>query len=391
MPKTIELTRQQLYDEVWSEPMIKVAARYGISDVGLKKVCKRNSIPVPSRGYWRKIETGNKVKRLPLPKVVNERPVRFQSHDTWAANQPDTEVVARQKMMEAQPDYAITVKPTLRGSHSRVQELREKFEVAREDDYGRVTLDCLPFTVKVGPKSARRVLLILDALFNAFEQRAFEIKYFPNHYYGKTRLVVQEESFVFKITEGVTRESSAESSRKPPPQFYQPKYIFNPNGLLTLEIATWSGEGFRKKWRDKKDTPLEAQLNDFMIGLVKLADYQHAQTLIKQEEERKRQLELKRKQDIERERKREEMSRERLVREANAWEKAARVRSFIAAVEARARQEGRDLSVWLSWAATYANELDPLSTAEALDIITRRPNPPETKDVPDLAQRFSWT
>jgi hypothetical protein len=153
MPKMIELTRQQLYDEVWAEPIIKVAARYGISDVGLKKVCKRNSVPVPARGYWRKVETGKKVKHLPLPKMAKEYPVWFQSHDTWTSNKPDTEVVAQQKIIEAQPDYAITMKPTLRGIHSRVQELREKFEAASEDDYGRVTLDCPPFTVKVGPKS----------------------------------------------------------------------------------------------------------------------------------------------------------------------------------------------------------------------------------------------
>ena len=45
-------TRQELYDLVWSEPMIKLAARYKISGNGLAKACRRADIPVPERGYW---------------------------------------------------------------------------------------------------------------------------------------------------------------------------------------------------------------------------------------------------------------------------------------------------------------------------------------------------
>ena len=48
----IKLTRQQLYDEVWSEPMTKLAVKYGLSDVGLAKICNRNHIPKPKVGHW---------------------------------------------------------------------------------------------------------------------------------------------------------------------------------------------------------------------------------------------------------------------------------------------------------------------------------------------------
>lgn len=49
----ITITRQQLYDQIWSEPTLHVARQYGLSDVGLAKLCKRNSIPKPPRGYLR--------------------------------------------------------------------------------------------------------------------------------------------------------------------------------------------------------------------------------------------------------------------------------------------------------------------------------------------------
>ncbi len=44
--------RERLYEEVWSELTQKVAARYGISDVALSKVCKQLNVPKPPRGYW---------------------------------------------------------------------------------------------------------------------------------------------------------------------------------------------------------------------------------------------------------------------------------------------------------------------------------------------------
>lgn len=41
----------RVYEAVWREPMLKVSKRYGISDVGLRKVCARMHIPVPQLGY----------------------------------------------------------------------------------------------------------------------------------------------------------------------------------------------------------------------------------------------------------------------------------------------------------------------------------------------------
>ena len=42
--------REELYREVWATPMWTLAERYGLSGNGLKKICKRMNIPVPTRG-----------------------------------------------------------------------------------------------------------------------------------------------------------------------------------------------------------------------------------------------------------------------------------------------------------------------------------------------------
>lgn len=61
------LSRQELYDLVWSEPMKTLAARIGISDVAFKKACAKADVPTPQRGYWAKKEAGKKTFKPTLP------------------------------------------------------------------------------------------------------------------------------------------------------------------------------------------------------------------------------------------------------------------------------------------------------------------------------------
>lgn len=62
----IILTRQELYEKVWSIPMSRLAQDYQMSDVGLAKICKKMEVPRPGRGYWAKEQSGAKmpVKKL---------------------------------------------------------------------------------------------------------------------------------------------------------------------------------------------------------------------------------------------------------------------------------------------------------------------------------------
>ena len=56
--ETLLFEREKLYQEIWAEPMMQVAKRYSISDVGLAKICKKMNIPRPPRGYWAKKSYG---------------------------------------------------------------------------------------------------------------------------------------------------------------------------------------------------------------------------------------------------------------------------------------------------------------------------------------------
>jgi hypothetical protein len=43
--------REEIYEEIWAEPIQHVAKRSNLSDVGLAKVCRKLNIPRSGRGY----------------------------------------------------------------------------------------------------------------------------------------------------------------------------------------------------------------------------------------------------------------------------------------------------------------------------------------------------
>ena len=53
-----DLTREELYDLVWSRPVQRAAEQFAISDVALAKLCRRRQVPLPPRGYWARKQAG---------------------------------------------------------------------------------------------------------------------------------------------------------------------------------------------------------------------------------------------------------------------------------------------------------------------------------------------
>ena len=70
---SVDITRQELYDLVWSEPMTHAAKRFDISDVMLGRICEDRHVPRPPRGYWANLQSKSPQKRHfikpPLPEL----------------------------------------------------------------------------------------------------------------------------------------------------------------------------------------------------------------------------------------------------------------------------------------------------------------------------------
>ena len=66
---TKNISREALYELVWSKPMTHVAKDLGISDVMLGKMCKEQLVPKPPRGYWANLGSDKKRAVYVKPKL----------------------------------------------------------------------------------------------------------------------------------------------------------------------------------------------------------------------------------------------------------------------------------------------------------------------------------
>jgi integrase len=89
LPRVHRIFRKDLYELIWSEPTTALAQRFGISDVGLTKICRRSDIPSPPRGHWAKVAAGNSCPRPDLPERADlgSRAITFRVNGD---HRPDT-------------------------------------------------------------------------------------------------------------------------------------------------------------------------------------------------------------------------------------------------------------------------------------------------------------
>jgi hypothetical protein len=119
----ITITREQLYEQVWKTPLCHLASKFGLSDVGLAKLCVRRDVPRPARGYWSKLEHGKPVTKPQLPSIGKEQElVRIENRGADRSRR-------ERKPTEAAPHAAATpalVPSDLSHPHSLVESTRKK-------------------------------------------------------------------------------------------------------------------------------------------------------------------------------------------------------------------------------------------------------------------------
>lgn len=368
------MRREELYEEVWRTPLQQLAKKYGISDVGLKKICKKLNIPTPGRGYWGMVKGGITLPQPPLPKLKQGAP---DCH-TITSQKPYSD---KKSTYDLPPEASSLIHLALRLSNSQSETWQDSpphelitltqkaLEESSPDKYGilqayqeerlslRVSKDCLD-----------RGLQILNTLLFLLEQLGLKTKNKKNNYHTRpdTLMEILGEEISFSLNEKIRRRDHIPS--KDANRWWTQKYDYEPTGILTLEIHTWYPEGIRKKWSDSDSKRLEGQLSDFIIGATKIA-VALKQRRLGQEELARREKELRRKhEEEEAARQLEEKRRKDLENQAANWIKAQQLREYIFAVEKRAEfniANGHHvigLEKWITWARQHADRIDPLSS-----------------------------
>ena len=161
--ESLRIPRETLYEQVWTVPMSRLAQTYGLSDVGLAKLCKKHEIPRPPRGYWVKRQHGKSVRRPALPassasEVLIERREKPGVAPTGSA--PPEVVVGKRR------------KP-----HPVVQATALALDQGRKDHQGLIQYPSNGLlNVRVTAATSTRALRVLAALVCAVEERGHRLQ-----------------------------------------------------------------------------------------------------------------------------------------------------------------------------------------------------------------------
>jgi len=381
------INRKTLYEEVWSEPVTIVAQRYGLSDVGFAKICRKLRVPLPSRGYWAKVKAGKIMRRASLPKLdkADQQTVTLTKLDP--ATLQARAAAKREERTIREAAGTVVVPATLERPHPLIKatEKRLKQRDGWNDEKGLRAAPAEVLNIAVTRSALDRALLLVDTLIKELGKQAITVRIDPEA--RQTVLDVHGTPVVFAVTEYVRRTTHQETpSEKTARERYWRRtalvpslmplvirqFDFHPTGQLTITAGTWPAHN----WRDTDKRLLEKRLGEIVAGIISLAAEikTHQAEKARQQEERREAEEryVNLRQRLEN----EQASFKKLETDAGNWERANRLRNYADAAERSAMDKGGiapEINSWLAWARAKADWLDPLM--QVSDPILDAPEP----------------
>ena len=376
--KQIRFEREPLYAKVWASPMTEVAASYGISDTGLRKVCKAMNIPMPPAGFWAKRAAGQAVDVPPLPQDA-ERRVFISNVPARDANQysdaDDQEWLREQLANESRPDAAVHYDPAPQRFHSVIRDLAKTLreaaanhakEVKRRDahyaaraklrnpgpnfeamkwmnlDAGFLVDPKRSHALRVTWLTYERALAIADALVRAAVQRDCSVALDAD----ASRLVLKLDLGELGIS---IRERQERSEKGPTP---------------TDRLAIVCEGAFVSKAEivDEPGRPVQDRIHEVFPRLyrnvITIREWKrrwNAEAAAKANAEAQAAAAAAALAEQERAAAEEEGRRDELSAEAGRWHQATQIRSYIDHLDA----SGTPNAEWRAWAMRVADEMDP--------------------------------
>jgi hypothetical protein len=359
----MEFTREELYHRVWEKPMFQVAQEIGISDVGLKKACRRVLVPTPPRGYWAKVDAGQKP---PVP-ALGPKSEKTPTSTTITVDDRSRETRIPRGAGEI-GDIKVCVPKDLKGCHPIITRTRASFENNRYAHHGMFhAMGDSSLYLEVTKELCHRALRIYQGIIDACTSLGWEVK--PGSGIDGTRIIVGDESVPFRIREKKRRIERESNWR-------WKEYDHVPKGKLTLEIVGYYFPiSMRHSWNDTDHQVIETQLVEFLENVHLYASVKRQERIDVAERRRQRRLEeakiarMEAAQAIEvayTEQKRKELAqklkwerqnRKTLIRYAKDWKNAQILKEFLA--EYKSYRRSPEERIGLEWAMAIAEAHDP--------------------------------
>jgi hypothetical protein len=261
--KKTTFERQNLFDEVWTTPVTKLAKDYGLSDVGLRKICVTLDVPLPPRGYWARLAAGKAIPRPPLHKTA--RPTTY-AREMYVA---EVDEVLEERVMHARDslsntakadaeDYAPPPDPTAFSPQAKL--VMRAMKSTRLDDGALSSLGVTWADISVSEDLKERALLLVDRF--AYELEVLGAKFENSHpplpplRRGARRdsskkrncFTLHGQHFFVRIQERITQElvpppppkpqkALRAGARQPAWEYRPPEYRYIPTGKVYASIV----------------------------------------------------------------------------------------------------------------------------------------------------------
>jgi hypothetical protein len=364
------LTREELYELVWSMPATKLGERFSLSGRGLAKLCARHEIPVPERGWWAKKAAGHKLKQPPLApaKTPGTETIELYVRDDFRRWLTAGELDQFEKRIGDESSAAPPVVPEVDDSrHPLIVRSRKKH---RNTD----TPVPLHLNIAVGDALRDRALRLATALVNACDARGYTFEAQPDATDGIAHVRVFGQLVGICIAESTRRVphelTPSEARQKAVGRGWEiPEYDYVPSGELSILLDHYAPSE-RRSFSGGKERQIEGVLPDVLKALIRIAMRLKADQNRRDEGDRQRQeaAEQRRREEQRRQEEQalivaERKRRRELFRDAVNLRRAHMLVELIAAVEKIASSEGVDegvLAQWVNQARATAESLNPV-------------------------------
>lgn len=373
--------RETLYKEIWSEPIIKVAQRYGVSDVAIHKICKAMDIPKPPAGYWRQLETGKQVDRIPLPPTTKPtQKTGFRTHgcvyeeitekpilDFLPVEEQNRIIETAQNMLREYSGkklHTVLKQNKISIAHWAATHPRDISASRKRDSYYSPPEGEPPLYYDISNESLPRVHSFLSVLFYAVEYlggsvnmdltlqiRGETVSYFV--YESETQVAHVYTKEELRQLEKYEKEKSHSWAYKPRIRKYD--YVFN--GKLRFSV-------FKDNcYNDSGNVLIENQLGNILIDLYEKSEVVRIDREAKEAAQRKAEEEKRKREELARRKNKEIGKTLALCNEAEDFIIACNIRAYANAMASKPNLTN-DEQEWIEWALKKADWFDPIIARE---------------------------
>lgn len=344
----ITLSRQQLYELVWSQPISALSNKYMLSEISFRTLCIKMSIPLPREGHWESIKMGKEVKVPPLtsnyhgPNTISLSINDMKKKQKVTINNSPAAVNNSSDVIEPVKDLILDNLVVSAG-----KALRKKENITYD---GMARSPKGELGICVTPPLVDRALTFMDLLIKALRMRGHD-------------LIVKEDATCVIVFQQELKIYCREKNNRIPTNDKWQSHVFVPSGLLLLKL-----EGiYDREWVDGKNKQIEehipSMINKFEQEAIRRNDWKAnaEKQRILYEEQLKLEKERKEKHD------QELASFKILFQRAIRWEKAQLLRIYIDELESRLSKEMPDYEAsqqYVEWARKKANWYDPFINAK---------------------------